>query len=170
MASCSVWKGLTWMVSCLWREFAAGDKLTLISITLSFCPWAYVLCTWGDEMLRLERREPGSWIWAGGGGLERQSQRITHLICFLQQTFLRNRKTAMISDFPNFFKWNFWLKHRANFSLTFALVVVFSAHRVVFQIKTSPVGTFVEAWRCWLRPPFNIRLWLCLCLNSGASP
>lgn len=59
MASCSICKGLTLLVSCVWRELAEVDGLTCVSITLSSRLWVDVLWLHEDEMLRLERR-PGT--------------------------------------------------------------------------------------------------------------
>lgn len=64
MASFSICKGLTWLVSCVWRELAEVDGLTRLSITLSSCLWAGVLWPREDGMLMLERREPSTKIWA----------------------------------------------------------------------------------------------------------
>lgn len=43
MASYSFCKGLTWLVSYVWRELAEVDELTHVSITLSTCLWVDVL-------------------------------------------------------------------------------------------------------------------------------
>lgn len=34
MGSCSICKGLTWLVSCVWRVLAEVNELTCVSITL----------------------------------------------------------------------------------------------------------------------------------------
>lgn len=62
MASFSICKGLTWLVSCVWTELAEVDGLTLVSITLSSCLWASGLWPQEDGMLNLsENLAPKIW-------------------------------------------------------------------------------------------------------------
>lgn len=75
MASISICKGLTWLVSCIWSELAEVDGLTLVSITLSSCLWANVLWPREDWMLNLI--EERIWLEKSGFYLSLEDDELT---------------------------------------------------------------------------------------------
>lgn len=61
MASCSICNGLTWLVSCVWREFAEADGLTRVSITLFLAEDGCFMAARGrDAEVRMERTWQGT--------------------------------------------------------------------------------------------------------------